>query len=302
MPVKDLPSVRATRQYFGLALDTPLGLFAARVQDSISMVTPGTDGKFEGTTPEEVKDWQISLIELRHPTTALALFYAVAALEDYLRDCGSRLARAQGLESHFPLISELEPKLLTPAGKERPDRDPAPLLNPQQVNALYGWVFDVEPLEHPICAKLADLALLRHTIAHHGSVIRPLDTARFSHFHVSPNQIVCPPVAFVLETAKWIFDLGSSFSQRLRTAVFPPVLSELVPIDRDRPPEALKELIEAFGYFGKLATEEDLLPDPLPNTGDMNELWRWQHARNQRHRDVLLSRCVDDLLADAGSS
>lgn len=121
-----------------------------------------------------------------------------------------------------------------------------------EVNARYRTVLGVEPVPVAEFARLHDLAIIRHTVAHHGSVIRQIDVPRFQYYSVTPGALINPPPAFVRETSNYLYQIGAGFELAVRNHVFTRVIASLAPDWSKPPPQLLVDLIEAFDYFGIL--------------------------------------------------
>ena len=138
---------------------------------------------------EERRDALLRMVNLHRPLAAIVLFLNVVALEDFIRDLGARLAEVPTLDAHFPRISELRPRLVqNPRPFARLDRDPAPLSNWPEVNALYERALGVGPLPAAELPRLHDLALVRHIVAHHAGLVRPIDVQRFQYLGRSSQR------------------------------------------------------------------------------------------------------------------
>jgi hypothetical protein len=120
------------------------------------------------------------------------------------------------------------------------------------VNARYRAILGVEPVPVAEFARLHDLAIIRHTVAHYGSVIRQIDVPRFQYYSVTPGALINPPPAFVRETSNYLYQIGTGFELAVRNHVFTRVIASLAPDWLKPPPQLLVDLIEAFDYFGIL--------------------------------------------------
>jgi hypothetical protein len=124
-----------------------------------------------------------------------------------------------------------------------------------EVNACYRAVLGVEPVPVAEFARLHDLAIIRHTVAHHSSVIRQIDVPRFQYYSVTPGALINPPPAFVRETSNYLYQIGTGFELAVRNHVFRRVIASLVPDWSKPPPRLFVDLIKAFDYFGILLSE-----------------------------------------------
>ncbi len=184
---------------------TAPGLFAYRHSQALRLLDlPGyAVAHLDAAQRREALEGAVALCR---PLSALVVFLNVVALEDFIRDLGARLADHPALASYFPSISGLRIK----PGKRRPNRpfarldtDAAPFLDPGEVNKLYQKCLGIQAIPASEHAQLRDLALLRHTVAHHGAVIRSVDVQRFQHYIVQPEHLINPPVAFVREVGRY---------------------------------------------------------------------------------------------------
>jgi hypothetical protein len=270
--------------------NTAPGLFAYRHLQADSLLEfPDMGGG--DMSAEQRRESLLRMVSLRRPLAAVVLFLNTVALEDFIRDLGARLADAPGLESHFSRIAELLPRpVQNPRPFGRLDKDPAPLLNWPEVNALYSRVLDVEPIPAAQMSVLHDLALVRHIVAHHAALVRPVDAPRFQHWEVVPSAQLNPPTAFVKEMATLLYRTGRSFEDAIRKRIFSVVL-DASPIDwYERPPDLIGALIELFNFFGKLLSDNEPPLDPT-----MPEYETQARVRSDRNRTVLTRLCLDEL-------
>jgi hypothetical protein len=134
------------------------------------------------------------------PLNALVLFLGVVALEDFIRDLGFRVAKVPALERHFPHISKLGSipnRKKNPTPYDRQDNDPATLSDWSAVNSLYQRALGIAPINQAELPKLYDLALIRHIVAHHAALVRPIDAPRFRYWELQKNTQINPPAEFV---------------------------------------------------------------------------------------------------------
>ncbi len=231
------------------------------------------------------------MVSVQRPLAALVLFLNVVALEDFIRDLGARLADLQGLDVHFPNVTELRPKLRkNPQPYARQDKDPAPLLDFAEVNELYHRVLDVEPIASGELPMLHDLALVRHTVAHHAALVRPIDAPRFRHWEVQPNALLNPPIEFVREMSALLYRTGRAFEVAVSNRLFSVILTKASPNWFQNPPELVVALVELFNWFGKLLT--DNTPPLIPGSPNYGEQMR---ARASSSRARLMELCIEDL-------
>src|SRR5918993_1664652 len=219
-------------------------------------------------------------VELHRPLTSLALFHSIVALEDLIRDMGSRIAGVSGIKRDFPSIGRVA----------------TPPKEPSLVNRNYRKVFGVQGViakDHE--DRISDLRQLRHTIAHHGGLIPPEDVGKFRFYDVKPYHLINPPRDFVVDTARFLEAVGSNYLARLKDVVFRTVVPSLRPIDPSRPPQKLIELIECFNYFGNLLESEP--PARLPSHSGLTyeekveEIEKAQQKQAERYKERLLALC-----------
>jgi hypothetical protein len=273
---------------------TAPGLFAYRHMqaDGLLRFPDMGDGDMSAEQRREVL---ARMANLQRPLVALVLFLNVVALEDFIRDLGARLADVPGLDAHFPNVSELRPRLVNaPRPFARLDRDPAPLSNLTEVNALYLRVLGVEPIASGELPLLQDLALVRHIVAHHAALVRPIDAPRFQHWEVRPNALLNLPIEFAREMASVLYRTGHTLETAVRNRLFSVILASAPPDWVENPPELVVALIELFNWFGKLLTDNE--PALLPGSPNYEED---AVARATRSRATLMTLCLHDLRSQA---
>lgn len=176
---------------------TAPGLFAYRhVQaDNLLQFPDYAGGDLNAEQRREALDVAVNLYR---PLTALVIFLNVVALEDFIRELSASLADIGALATYFPNIFKLK--------KEDPK------LNFKEVNTLYYESVAVKPLPEEEFPRLYDLALVRHTVAHNGSIFRDSDVGRFQYYQVQPGRVINPPIAFVKETCHYLYETGRTFA------------------------------------------------------------------------------------------
>jgi hypothetical protein len=272
---------------------TAPGLFCYRIDQALSLLQLPDygGGDLDATQRSEALQRAIAF---QRPLAALVIFLNVVALEDFIRDLGARLADNQNLSSYFPHVSQLR-MISTKPNPSRPfarlDRDPVTLMDPVEVNKLYQRCLGVEPIPSSEHSKLRDLALLRHTVAHHGAVIRSVDVQRFQYYIVQPGHIINPPVSFVHDVCTDLYRIGRTFEESVKTRIFSVVIPTLGPSWEERRPPPLLNLIGLFNYFGKLVTSNGPVGTPPPGT----EMERQMREEGIRDREELIRLCIDDL-------
>lgn len=236
-------------------------------------------------------------VVLRRPLTALVLFWSVVSFEDFIRDFGTGLSKVTGITSCYPRVSDLSvaPRKKAPASNlMRPDEDAFSYLNLGQLNHNYQNVLGIQVVEPGHESRLTDLAILRHTVAHHGAVVRPVDEPRFTYYKVQPERVINPPPEFVRETATFLYEIIRQFVGRVKAEVFSRMVAPLGPIDPAKPPRHVVELIEVFDYFGKLPDARPLISPEVLTQGP--EAIAEYLLREQRAiREEILRACLSDL-------
>ena len=272
--------------------NTAPGMFAERCAQSSSLLEFPDYGGGDMST-EQRRDALRAAINLHQPTTALAIFLSVVALEDFVRDFGARCADEPWLIAHFPGIEKLRMRPVAPRSEKpfaRLDRDPAPLVDFIEVNKLYADVFGTSPYPAECLETLYDLALIRHTVAHHGAIVRPIDAARFQHWAVRPNLRINPPRDIVLAITRFVYQVGRAYELTLRNAVFERALATFSRGCLTQPPPEFLSLLELFNYFGNILPAEGTLP--LPTDSDCESKRR---ALEVQYRDRLTNLCLTEL-------
>jgi hypothetical protein len=173
----------------------------------------------------------------------------------------------------------------------RLDDEPFRYFDFAEVNARYRAILDMEPVPVAEFARLHDPAIIRHTVAYHGSVIRQIDVPRFQYYSVTPGALINPPPAFVRETSNYLYQIDTGFELAVRNHVLTRVIAPLAPDWSKPPPQLLVDLIEAFDYFGILFSEDDLSPEH--RAVPMNDK---EDAEQQRvATEIMLARCLAQL-------
>jgi hypothetical protein len=269
---------------------TAPGLFAYRhIQADNLLQFPDMAGG--DMSAEQRREALERMVSLHRPLAALVLFLNIVALEDFIRDLGARLAEVPGLDSHFAIVSELRPTLRkNPPPYARQDKDPAPLSDWGEVNKLYGRVLGVEPVPSGELPRLHDLALVRHTVAHHAALVRPIDAPRFQYWDVQPNSLIDPPIEFVREMSALLYRTGRDLEVAVSNRLFSVILAKAPPNWFEDPPQLVVALIELFNWFGKLLF--DNVTPLMPGSPNYEEHAR---ARATSSRAKLMALCIEDL-------
>lgn len=126
------------------------------------------------STRKQRRDALLSAISFHKPLAALSLFLGVVALEDFVRDLVARMAEHPDLTRMFPQLAGLrsQPRARAPdQAFRRLDTDPAGVVDPEEINAVFQQALGIAPIDPLEYWHLRDLALLRHTVAHHAALI-----------------------------------------------------------------------------------------------------------------------------------
>lgn len=278
---------------------TATGLFAYRQSQAIGLLELPDYGGGD-LDAEQRKEALRNAVSFHKPLAALSLFLGVVALEDLVRDLAARLADTSSLVRHFPGLTKLRSQsVLRPADQafKRLDTDPAGVLDPEEINLRFTQAMGIAPVPAHEYWHLRDLALLRHTVAHHAAVIRAVDVPRFAHFLVRPGRIINPPPDFVRSELMYVYGIGRTIEKATRSATFKEVIKEAGAGWSLNPPQAVIELIELFGFFGYI--ESTTVPVGYSEPG--SELRRRQEAEAARIRTSLLQKCVAELAGEHGT-
>lgn len=230
-------------------------------------------------------------IVLHQPTTALVIFLNVVALEDFVRNLGINIAEKKYLNSLFLGLDVFLPKKKD-FKPERPARnlaeDPFSIFNFSEVNKKYEDVIGIKPLADNDIPRLSDLSIIRHTVAHNGSIIRPSDVPRFQYYEVLKNQSINPPPEFVKETCSFLYKTGRQFEVAVRNEI----LKRFLDIDRYKqrnwelePDADLIDLFELFNFFGYLPQTQFTYPESIEERKSIDLIIRKE----------LVMRCIEDV-------
>jgi hypothetical protein len=231
---------------------------------------------------------------------ALSLFLGVVALEDFVRDLVARMAESQELATLFPKLARLrsQPRARAPdQAFRRLDTDPAGVVDPEEINAVFQQAIGVAPIAPTEYWHLRDLALLRHTVAHHAAVIRQVDVPRFRHFIVQPGHVINPPAAFVKAELHYLYELGREVEKAARSVVFREAIAAVGSGWSQAPDPRIVQLIRFFAFFGYI--ESTTVPVGYSEPG--SQLHEEQEREAERIHALLLARCIADLVPLYGS-
>jgi hypothetical protein len=269
------------------------GLFAYRHLQAAGLLDSPDYGGGD-LTEEQRREALRHAVYFRKPLAALAIFLGVVALEDFVRDFGARLADHARIASLFPTLARLRSKPISRApghAFKRLDTDPTGFVDPEEINVLFHDAFSVQPIPVAEFPRLRDLALIRHTVAHHAAVIRKVDVPRFQYYIVRPGQAINPPEDFVRDVLQYLYQTGISIERAIRDQIFSALLS-LLPSDwsTSRPPQLI-DLIEFFDYFGFLETARG----PVGYADPRDQLHHEMQRDAARIRELLITRCIEAL-------
>jgi hypothetical protein len=244
---------------------------------------------------EQRREALASAISFHKPLAALSLFLGVVALEDFVRDLVARMAENPEITQLFPLLAGFrsQPKARAPDHTfRRLDTDPAGVIDPEEINAVFLQALGVAPIPLHEYWHLRDLALLRHTVAHHAAVIRQVDLPRFRHFIVQPRRVINPPSAFVKAELLYLYQLGRTVESAVRSVVFRDAIATIGSDWSQVPDARIVRLIEFFAYFGYI--ESTTMPVGYSEPG--SPLRQEQERESERIHASLLARCIADLV------
>lgn len=272
---------------------TVTGLFAYRQAQAMELLDLPDFGGGDLDAAQR-KEALKNAVAFQRPLAALALFLGVVALEDLVRDLGGRLAAFAPAVRHFPALAQMaaqpRPRAAAQAFR-RLDTDPAGCIDPEEINSIYKKALGIEPVPASEFWHLRDLALLRHTVAHHAAMIRVVDVPRFAHFIVRGGALINPPPDFVRSECMYLFKLGREIEKCVRLELFSKVIAATGPGWAANPPLEVIELIEFFGFFGFIEVTNapvGYLPPGHPAEAKQKE-------EAVRIRAALIRRCIDEL-------
>lgn len=296
-PTIPLPEVQLA-EWNAFSTGTAAGLFSYRQHQAIRLLEfPDFSGG--DLNPEQRREALSNAVTFRRPLSALALFLGIVAMEDLIRDLAARLADLPSLSPFFPGLAKLRAQnVCRPADKafKRLDTDPAGVIDPEEINARFMHAMGVAPVPNSEYWHLRDLALIRHTVAHHAGVIRYVDVPRFAHFIVNAERTINPPPDFVRSELKYVYGIGRIIEKAIRSAAFKPLIQSAGPGWSLNPSNAVVELVELFDHFGFIEPTAVAVGYAAPGS----ELQRRQEVESNRIRAALLKRCIANLAAEYG--
>lgn len=272
---------------------TATGLFAYRHTQAFGLLDLPDFGGGNLDTKQR-QDALAEAVAFHKPLAALSLFLGVVALEDYVRDLVARMAENADLSLMFPQLVDVRAhqRRRTPDQSfRRLDTDPAGVIDPEDINAVFQRAIGVNPIAPIDYWHLRDLALLRHTIAHHAAVIRHVDLPRFRYFQVSAGRVINPPPAFVKSELGYLYQIGCSVEAAVRAVVFRKAIAFIGIGWSAGPDPRIVDLIKFFSYFGHIESTTV----PLGYSDSESPLRKLQERESERVQEALLARCIEDL-------
>ena len=297
-PQIDLPEV-PVGEWSAIDTGTSSGLFAYRSMQAAGLLDLPDFGGGD-LDAQQRREALLTAVSFRKPLAALSLFLGVVALEDFMRDLVARMADDPELLSWFPQLADFrsQPKPRTPnQAFRRLDTDPAGVVDPEEINSVFQRTLGVSPIPVHDYWHLRDLALLRHTVAHHAAVIRHVDVPRFRYFRVRPGRIINPPAKFIKAELQYLYQLGRNVEASVRDVVFRRAVADAGSGWSQAPDARVVRLIEFFAYFGYI--ESTTVPVGYSEPG--TPLRQQQELEAARIRTSLISKCIGDLVSTYGS-
>lgn len=245
---------------------------------------------------EQRRDALLSAISFHKPLAALSLFLGVVALEDFVRDLVARMAEHPGLTRMFPQLAGLrsQPRARAPdQAFRRLDTDPAGVVDPEEINAVFQQALGIAPIDPLEYWHLRDLALLRHTVAHHAALTRQIDVPRFRYFIVQSGRVINPPPAFIKAELRYLYQMGRTVERAVQAVVFRKAIGNIGPGWSETPDASIMDLIKFFAFFGYI--ESTNVPVGYSEPG--SQLRAQQERESVRIQAVPISRCMADLIA-----
>ena len=150
----------------------------------------------------------------------------------------------------------------------------------------------VAPISAAEYARLRDLILIRHTVAHHAAVVRAVDVPRFQYYELRRGQLINPPPEFMRETLSYLYRIGRAIETSVTDRVFSVILPSMGDAWWDKRPTILLELIEFFDFFGFIESTNGSVGYAAPDTAEHARM----RAEAARIKEVLIERCIGELL------
>lgn len=297
-PQIPLPEVQIG-EWSAIDTRTSTGLFAYRSMQASGLLDLPDFGGGD-LDAEQRRAALVSAISFHKPLAALSLFLGVVALEDFVRDLAARMSEDAQLIQLFPRLALLrsQPKARAPdQAFRRLDTDPAGVVDPEEINSVFHKSLGVVPIPPQEYWHLRDLALLRHTVAHHAAVIRQVDLPRFRHFVVKPGRVINPPSAFIKAELQYLYGLGRQVEKTVQAVVFREAITAVGHGWSQPPDHRIVHLIKFFAFFGYSESTNV----PVGHSEPGSELRQRQECESKRIEAVLLARCIEELVPLYGS-
>ena len=285
-------------EWSAIDTSTSSGLFAYRQMQAAGLLDLPDYGGGD-LDSEQRREALVTEVSFQKPLATLCLFLGVVALEDFVRDLVARMAEVPELLLWFPVLANFrsQPRARTSAQAfRRLDTDPAGVVDPEEINAVFQKALGVSPIPSHEYWHLRDLTLLRHTVAHHAAVIRHVDIPRFRYFQVQSGHVINPPAAFVKAELQYLYRLGRDAEASVRDVVFRRAVADAGTGWSQKSVASVERLIEFFAYFGYI--ESTTVPVGYSEPG--SALRQQQESEAARIRAALLARCIGDLASRYG--
>lgn len=233
-------------------------------------------------------------VVFKQPLTALSLFLGVVAVEDYLRDFGARLSANKDFVRSAPGLISLEQQRSSRKQLrmfDRLDRDAFNPVDPDAVNRAFHAALGIDVIDVREHNRLRDLALVRHTVAHHASVFRTVDAPRFQYYKVTPGAPINPPPEFVKNTVQYLWQVARGVEIRVRNELLGRFKLGWPSDWRVAPNVELLRFIEFFEDFGFVETSRisvNVLPEDEPARSKVL-------AERTRIQNSLLESCLNEI-------
>jgi hypothetical protein len=265
---------------------TASGLFVYRQSQALDLLKfPDFSGG--DMTKEQISEALKRSVYFQRPITALSIFLSVVSLEDFIRELGRRISQIDNLDNYFKEIHTLDiiPLKKVKKPSSRLFRDPFSILDFEELNKKYYQAIGINPIPSNEIPRLEDLALVRHTVAHHGSVIRDIDIPRFQYYQMIANVILNPTIEFVNETCTYLYKTGYHFEITIQEKIIKEVIPHLEKNWDTIHPKILVDLIEVFNFFGKFLIKSHA----WPGTEDEKK------TVNDETYNELMALCIRDI-------
>lgn len=300
MPTPAVPLPEAIASEWSICdVRTATGLFAYRQSQALCLLNLPDSGGGD-LDAEQRRQVLRQAVTLHKPLSALSLFLGVVGFEDFVRDLAGRVADTTSIATYFPDLGALRTQVRARQADQffrRLDKDAFASFDPEDINSSFTRAMGIAPVPAGEYWHLRDLALIRHTVAHHAAIIRPIDVPRFAHFIVHAGRLINPPPEFVRSELEYIFRVGRACELAIRDKVFGCLIADFGAGWSRNPPSQVLDLIELFAFFGYIETTAVPVGYAEPGTS----LWDQQQIEAQRIKALLVARCVCDLVRRHGA-